>query len=66
MPGQRLLNRVAIVTGSTQGIGREIAKQFHLEGAHLVCADLQPLGMHNTRPFSCVKLEVHDYLLTDL
>jgi NAD(P)-dependent dehydrogenase (short-subunit alcohol dehydrogenase family) len=44
MSGQRLHNRVAIVTGSSQGIGREICNQFFLEGALLVCADLRPLG----------------------
>jgi len=44
MSGQRLQSRVAIVTGSSQGIGREICNQFFLEGALLVCADLRPLG----------------------
>lgn len=44
MPGQRLHDRVAIVTGSSQGIGREICNQFYLEGALLVCADLRPEG----------------------
>ncbi|KAF3052243.1 hypothetical protein E8E11_011117 [Didymella keratinophila] len=44
MSGQRLQDRVAIVTGSSQGIGREICNQFFLEGALLVCADLGPLG----------------------
>jgi NAD(P)-dependent dehydrogenase (short-subunit alcohol dehydrogenase family) len=44
MPGQRLVNKVAIVTGSSQGFGREICCEFHLEGAFLVCADLKPLG----------------------
>jgi len=40
----RLQNRVAIVTGSSQGIGREICHQFFVEGALLVCADLRPIG----------------------
>ncbi|OAG04638.1 NAD(P)-binding protein [Paraphaeosphaeria sporulosa] len=44
MTGPRLLNKVAIVTGSSQGIGREICNQFHEEGALLVCSDLRPLG----------------------
>lgn len=44
MSSQRLQGRVAIVTGSSQGIGREICNQFFLEGALLVCADLRPLG----------------------
>jgi len=44
MSSKRLQDRVAIVTGSSQGIGREICNQFFLEGAILVCADLKPLG----------------------
>jgi NAD(P)-dependent dehydrogenase (short-subunit alcohol dehydrogenase family) len=44
MSSQRLHDRVAIVTGSSQGIGREICHQFFREGAVLVCADLKPLG----------------------
>lgn len=44
MSSQRLHGRVAIVTGSSQGIGREICYQFFKEGAVLVCADLRPLG----------------------
>jgi NAD(P)-dependent dehydrogenase (short-subunit alcohol dehydrogenase family) len=40
----RLQNHIAIVTGSSQGIGREICYQFFKEGALLVCADLGPLG----------------------
>jgi hypothetical protein len=44
MSSQRLHDRVAVVTGSSQGIGREICNQFYLEGALLVCADLRPIG----------------------
>lgn len=44
MSSLRLQDRVAIVTGSSQGIGREICNQFFLEGALVVCADLRPLG----------------------
>lgn len=44
MPGQRLSNRIAIITGASQGIGREICNQFFEEGAKLVCADLKPDG----------------------
>lgn len=50
MPGQRLLNRIAIVTGASQGIGREICNQFFEEGALLVCADIQTLGQGETVP----------------
>jgi NAD(P)-dependent dehydrogenase (short-subunit alcohol dehydrogenase family) len=42
MPGQRLLGKVVIVTGSGRGIGREIALSFAREGANLVVADINP------------------------
>ncbi|KAG9649250.1 hypothetical protein KCU95_g10484, partial [Aureobasidium melanogenum] len=35
----RLQNKVAVVTGSSSGIGRAIALRFSSEGAHVVCAD---------------------------
>lgn len=50
MPGPRLLNKVAIVTGSSQGIGREICNQFYEEGALLVCSDLRPTGQGEDVP----------------
>jgi NAD(P)-dependent dehydrogenase (short-subunit alcohol dehydrogenase family) len=37
----RLADRVAIVTGGAQGIGRAIAQRLHEEGATVVVADLQ-------------------------
>ncbi len=42
-PG-RLANKVAIVTGSSGGIGRAIALRFAREGAKVLCADLQALA----------------------
>ncbi|KAJ9668291.1 hypothetical protein H2201_001721 [Coniosporium apollinis] len=41
MPG-RLQDKVAIVTGSSSGLGRAIALAYSAEGAHVVCADLVP------------------------
>jgi NADP-dependent 3-hydroxy acid dehydrogenase YdfG len=38
----RLQNRVAIVTGSSSGLGRAIALRYAAEGARVVCADLRP------------------------
>jgi NAD(P)-dependent dehydrogenase (short-subunit alcohol dehydrogenase family) len=39
---QRLLNKVAIVTGSSSGIGRAISLSYAAQGAKVVCADLTP------------------------
>lgn len=38
----RLTNKVAIITGSSSGIGRSISLHYATEGALVVCADLQP------------------------
>ncbi|KAF0635665.1 hypothetical protein FPSE5266_00285 [Fusarium pseudograminearum] len=39
--GTRLKDKVCIVTGSSSGFGRAIALGYSLEGALIVCADLQ-------------------------
>lgn len=42
----RLLDKVAIVTGSSAGVGRAVALAFAAEGTRLVvCADQQPNSM---------------------
>lgn len=38
----RLTSKVCIITGSSSGLGRAIALTYANEGAHIVCADLQP------------------------
>ena len=41
---QRLLDKIAVVTGASSGLGRAIALAYATHGAAVVCADLQPLA----------------------
>jgi NAD(P)-dependent dehydrogenase (short-subunit alcohol dehydrogenase family) len=43
-PARALLDRVAIVTGAGQGIGRGVALCLARAGAHVVIADQAPLS----------------------
>lgn len=44
----RLDDKVAIITGSARGIGREMALRFAAEGAHIVVSDILVPRMHET------------------
>lgn len=46
-PRRKLEGRVAIVTGSSSGMGRAIALALAAEGAHVVCSDLRPDASRN-------------------
>jgi NAD(P)-dependent dehydrogenase (short-subunit alcohol dehydrogenase family) len=39
----KLANKIALITGAAQGIGRGIAEKFALEGADVVLGDIAPL-----------------------
>ena len=41
---QRLLNKIAVITGASSGLGRAIALAYATHGATVVCADLQPVA----------------------
>ena len=41
---ERLLNKIAIITGASSGLGRAIALAYAAHGAAVVCADLQPVA----------------------
>jgi len=38
----RLFNKVAVVTGSSSGLGRAISLMYAKEGASVICCDLKP------------------------
>ncbi|KAK2809257.1 hypothetical protein FQN50_003898 [Emmonsiellopsis sp. PD_5] len=49
--GSRLQDKVAIVTGSTSGIGRGIALLYAYQGAYVVCSDVDPTpALAHTKP----------------
>ena len=41
---QRLVDKIAIVTGASSGLGRAIALAYATHGASVVCADLRPVA----------------------
>ena len=45
---KRLQDRVAIVSGAANGIGRAISRRFAEEGAWVLVTDIDPDGGHRT------------------
>ncbi|RDW69230.1 hypothetical protein BP6252_08250 [Coleophoma cylindrospora] len=43
----RLASKIAIITGAASGIGRQIALEFHRQGAVVICADRNDLSRND-------------------
>ena len=57
----RLANKVAIVTGSSSGLGRSIALAYAAQGARLIiCADLQPIA--RAEIIEETEISTHDFI----
>ncbi|KOC08740.1 putative short chain type dehydrogenase [Aspergillus flavus AF70] len=56
----RLVNKIAIVTGSSSGIGRAIALKFSREGAVVVCADIREIA--RTEILTETEIATHDLI----
>ncbi|KAJ1705211.1 short chain type dehydrogenase [Aspergillus flavus] len=56
----RLVNNIAIVTGSSSGIGRAIALKFSREGAVVVCADIREIA--RTEILTETEIATHDLI----
>jgi NAD(P)-dependent dehydrogenase (short-subunit alcohol dehydrogenase family) len=67
MASKQLMRKVAIITGSSSGIGRAVALEFHRQGAMVVCADTKETMDHvtNTATGSEDSLPTHKLIGAD-
>ena len=59
----RLLNKVAIITGSSSGLGRAISLRYACEGAKVVCSDLRPSARRDVGNEQ--EIETHELIRRD-
>ena len=59
----RLISKVAVITGASSGIGRAIALAYHHEGAFIVCSDIRE-GSRNEHSGE-TDVSTHEVILKD-
>ena len=59
----RLTSKVAVITGTSSGIGRAIALAYHREGAFIVCSDIRE-GSRNEHSGE-TDVSTHEVILKD-
>ena len=63
MSSRRLAEKVAVITGSSSGLGRAIAIRYAHEGAKVVCSDLGPSARQQVS--SETEIDTHDLIVKE-